>query len=173
VARAEPRGIDAAKSMMTVYVGKSGVFSTFGHNHVIAAPIRGGMVDRAAHTVELTVNAAGMRVRDPDISEKERAEIQATMLGPEVLDAQRHPEIAFRATALEAASDAGWTVRGNLALHGQTKPVTLQVRETYGHYIGSVGIRQSDFGIKPVKAAGGTVKVKDEVRIEFDIQLVP
>src|SRR4051794_25624820 len=37
VAGAEPRGIDAAKSTMTVHVGKSGVFSTFGHNHVIAA----------------------------------------------------------------------------------------------------------------------------------------
>jgi hypothetical protein len=37
--------------------------------------------------------------------------------------------------------------------------------------VGNAVVKQSDFGIKPVKVAGGTVKVKDEVRIEFDIQL--
>jgi hypothetical protein len=30
-------------------------------------------------------------------------------------------------------------------------------------------LRQSDFGILPISIAGGTVKVKDEVTIEFDI----
>jgi hypothetical protein len=30
-------------------------------------------------------------------------------------------------------------------------------------------LRQKDFGITPVSVAGGSVKVKDEVRIEFEI----
>jgi len=30
-------------------------------------------------------------------------------------------------------------------------------------------LKQTDFGIKPVTIAGGTVKVKDELTIEFDI----
>jgi hypothetical protein len=45
------------------------------------------------------------------------------------------------------------------------------VAEKAGHYVGSALIKLTEFGIKPVKVAGGTVKVKDEVRIEFDIQL--
>jgi hypothetical protein len=30
-------------------------------------------------------------------------------------------------------------------------------------------LKQRDFGITPVSVAGGTVKVKDQVKIEFDI----
>jgi polyisoprenoid-binding protein YceI len=170
-ARAEPHKIDTAKSTMTIRVYKAGVFSALGHNHTISAPLRYGVVDSDAHRVEVTVNAAALRVRDPDVSEKDRAEIQNNMLGPEVLDAERHQEIAFRSTGVEAAGPGAWTVRGNLTLHGETKPVTLEVRETNGRYEGNARLRQSDFGIKPVKVAGGTVRVKDEVRIEFEIQL--
>jgi polyisoprenoid-binding protein YceI len=128
-------------------------------------------VDSAAHTVALTVNATALRVRDSDASEKDRAEIQKTMLGPEVLDTERYREIAFQSTAVQPAGQGAWSVSGNLTLHGETKPVTLEVREKDGHYVGSASVRQSDFGIKPVKVAGGTVRVKDEVRIEFDVQL--
>jgi hypothetical protein len=38
-----------------------------------------------------------------------------------------------------------------------------------GHYRGSVPLKQTDFGITPVRIAGGAVKVKDEIKIEFDI----
>jgi hypothetical protein len=34
-------------------------------------------------------------------------------------------------------------------------------------------VRQTEFGIKAIKVAGGTVKVKDEVRVVFDIHLAP
>ena len=38
-----------------------------------------------------------------------------------------------------------------------------------GHYRGFASFKQSNFGISPIRIAGGTVKVKDEVKIEFDI----
>ena len=62
-------------------------------------------------------------------------------------------------------------MRGNLTLHGETQPVTVEVREREGHYLGTSRFKQTEFGIKPFKAAGGTIRVKDEVRIDFDIQL--
>jgi len=34
-------------------------------------------------------------------------------------------------------------------------------------------IRQTAFGIRPVNVAGGTVKVKDEMKIVFDLVLAP
>jgi polyisoprenoid-binding protein YceI len=167
----ESRPIDTAKSTMTVHVSKAGALSMFGHDHEIAAPIAGGSVDTTGRHVELRVDAAALRVRDPKASEKDRTEIQKTMLGPDVLDAERHREILFKSTAVEKAGD-GWTVRGNLTLHGETKPVTIAVREAQeGRYAGSARLRQTEFGIKPVKAAGGTVRVKDELRIDFEIQL--
>ena len=36
-------------------------------------------------------------------------------------------------------------------------------------YRGSAQLRQREFGITPVTVAGGAIKVKDEVRVEFEI----
>jgi polyisoprenoid-binding protein YceI len=164
--------IDTHKSVMTIHVGKSGVFSGFAHNHEIAAPITGGNVNISnPPSVELRVDARQLRVRDPDASEKDRNEIQKTMLGPGVLDTERHQEIAYKSDVVEAAGAGHWTVRGKLTLKGQTRPVTVDVIEKAGHYTGHATLKQTDFGIKPVKVAGGTVTVKDEVRVEFDIQI--
>lgn len=49
--------------------------------------------------------------------------------------------------------------------------VTVDVSEKDGHYVGSAVLKQADFGMKPVRVAGGTVRVKDEARIGFDIRL--
>jgi polyisoprenoid-binding protein YceI len=170
-ASAQQQAIDPEKSTMTVRVFKAGILSALGHDHEIAAPIAGGTVDTGAHSVELRVNASALRVRDAHASDKDLTQIQGTMLGPEVLDAGKYPGIAFRSTGAEPMAAAAWRVRGNLTLHGQTRPVQVEVREEGGHFIGSSRFKQTDFGIKPVKVAGGSIRVKDEVRIEFDIQL--
>jgi polyisoprenoid-binding protein YceI len=170
-ANGQQRAIATEKSAMTVRVYKAGIFSAFGHDHEIAAPIAGGAVDPGAHSVELRVNARALRVGDPGVSEKDRAQIQETMLGPEVLDAEHHAEIVFRSAAASPGGEGVWQVRGTLTLHGENRPVTVEVREHGGHYVGSARLKQTDFGIKPVKVAGGTVRVKDEIRVDFDIQL--
>lgn len=172
-ANGQPRAIDTAKSVMTVRVYKAGVFSAFAHDHEIAAPIAGGAADVAGRHVELNLEAGALRVRDPKASEKERGEIQATMLGPEVLDAGKYPQIAFRSTAAEASGQSSWRVTGDLTLHGKTRPVALEVKEGAAHYVGQSMLKLTDFGIKPIRIAGGAIKVKDEIRIEFDIQIVP
>jgi polyisoprenoid-binding protein YceI len=170
-ATAQQRTIDTEKSVMTVRVYKAGLFSALGHDHEIAAPIARGAVDTTARQVELYTKAGALQVRDPEVSDKDRAEIQSTMLGPEVLDAEHHPEIVFRSTGAEPMGADSWNVHGNLTLHGQTRALAVEVRETGGHYVGTSRFRQTDFGIKPVKLAGGAIRVKDEIRIEFDIQL--
>jgi polyisoprenoid-binding protein YceI len=93
------------------------------------------------------------------------------MIGPEVLDAAHYPEIVFRSTSADKAGDGAWKVQGELTLHGQHQPVTVDVREVAGHFEGACRFKQSEFGIKPVKAGGGTVRVKDEIRLDFQIYL--
>jgi polyisoprenoid-binding protein YceI len=158
---------------MTVRVYKAGLFSALGHNHEISAPISGGTVDVTARQVELRAQTRTLKVLDPGVSEKDRGEIQSTMLGADVLDAASHPEIVFRSTGAEAAGASAWKVHGNLTLHGQTHTVDVDVRVDGGHYVGTSSFKQTQFGIRPVKVAGGTIRVKDEVRIEFNIQLAP
>jgi polyisoprenoid-binding protein YceI len=170
-AQAEQHAIDPHVSTITVRVFKAGLFSALGHDHEIVAPLTAGSVNVTERAVELCVNAAGLKVRDPDVSEKDRAQIQTTMLGPEVLDTQHYSTIGFRATSAQGTGAGTWTVRGSLTLHGQTRPIAVDVRESGGHYTGSSRFKQTDFGITPIKVAGGAIRVKDEVRIEFDIQL--
>ena len=78
---AQPHAIDAGKSVMTVRAYKAGLLSALGHDHEISAPIARGTVDTTAHVVKLDAKASALQVRDPGVSEKDRAEIQTTMLG--------------------------------------------------------------------------------------------
>ncbi|MBZ5707542.1 MAG: YceI family protein [Acidobacteriia bacterium] len=164
-----PKSIATAQSALTVHVFKAGLFSAFGHEHEISAPITQGSFTEQNPSVELTVDARKLRVMDKDVSEKDRADIQQTMLGPKVLDSERFPEIRFRSTAVAPAAEGKWAVQGNLTIHGETRPVRFEVALQNGHYRGTTEIKQKDFGITPVTVGGGAVKVKNELRVEFDI----
>jgi hypothetical protein len=174
-APAEPTGraINVEKSSIRVHVFKTGLFSAFAHNHEIEAPIESGEVTEAGSpSVDLSVDARKLHVLDPEASTDTRAQIQATMQGSQVLDAIRYPEIHFRSTMVEPDGTDHWRVSGNLDLHGQTHPIAMEVTFKDGVYRGSVDLKQTQFGITPVTVAGGTVKVKDELNVEFQIELV-
>ena len=167
---AQQRNVDTQMSTLTIHVGKTGALSGLGHEHEVRAPIHSGTADPGSHpAVEIHVNAQELRVIDKDASDKERAEVQKTMLGPEVLDSEHQQEIVFKSTGAESAGQGRWTLRGNLTLRGQTRPISVQVTLKDGHYTGESTVKQTDFGIKPPGKAG--VKAKDEVRIEFDVRL--
>ena len=65
------------------------------------------------------------------------------------------------------------TLNGELSLHGVTPSQPISARVTMkGERCGLPEIfpvRQSDYEIRPVSAAGGTVKLKDELKLSFDI----
>jgi polyisoprenoid-binding protein YceI len=167
---AETRPIDVEHSTLTVFVSKSGLFSGFADNHVISAPMAGGSIsDESPLAVDLRVRAADLRVLDPGLSADKRSEVQARMLGSEVLDVATFPDIAFTSTTVAPAGTDRWNVTGRLTIHGQTRVITFLVVRANRRYRGEVLIKQRDFGIEPVKVAGGTVKVKDELKVQFDI----
>jgi polyisoprenoid-binding protein YceI len=169
---AQQHAIDTKQSTLTIRVGKAGVFSALGHEHEIRGAINSGSAETGAHpSVEVHVNARALEVIDKDESEKARAEVQNTMLGPEVLDSERFNDIVFKSTSAESAGEGKWTLHGNLTLRGQTKPVIVQVTLKGGRYTGEAIVKQTDFGIKPPGIVG--VRAKDEVRIEFEVQLAP
>ena len=166
---AQSASIDATRSKITIHVDKTGFFSFAGDKHEIAAPIASGTVDEKAGTVEFTVDAGKLQVLDPQLDEKKRAEVQKTMLGPSVLDSTQYPAIKFHSTKAVPAGANAWNVTGDLTLHGQTHPVLVSVKKEKGAYAGSAKLKQTDFGITPVAVAGGTVKVKDELSLDFEI----
>jgi YceI-like protein len=157
------------RSQITIHAGKSGMFSGLGHNHTVVAPISSAVINTSTPAVEIVVNTKQMKVTDTEVSDSDRAKIQSTMLGPEVLDAEKYPEIRFRSSRIEQTSPQHYRVTGTLSLHGATKELALEVSNTSDHYHGTAKLNQTDFGIKPVSAGGGTVKVKDQLELDFDV----
>src|SRR5580765_4199520 len=102
----------APQSAVTIKVFKSGLFSGFAHNHVVVAPISHAAIDPAKLTAEITVVTREMKVTDPDVSEKDRAEIQSTMLGPKVLDQEKYPDIHFKSSSIKQTSPQHYSVAG-------------------------------------------------------------
>lgn len=169
LAAAQTGGIDTARSNLTIRVEKTGLFSAFAHNHTIQASIASGQLDVEKRSVALTFNAREMKVLDPGVKASEIADIDQTMKSDKVLDVQRYPDIRFVSTSVTAQEGGHYQVRGDLTLHGVTKPVELPVVLAHDRYTGSVKLKQTDFGIAPVSIAGGTVKVKDVIEIVFEI----
>jgi polyisoprenoid-binding protein YceI len=62
--------------------------------------------------------------RVESISVGEPAAMRASVLGPEFFDAERHPEIGFRSTAVRLVDDGRAEVDGELTIRGVTRPVT-------------------------------------------------
>jgi polyisoprenoid-binding protein YceI len=173
---------DATKGKLELDVYKEGFFKAFGHDHLVAAKDFSGRVVFDAGKIEtssvtLRVAAKSLTVTDPGASEKDRKEVQATMHGEKVLDVARFPEIVFasaRVTKAEKTTE-GWRIilGGSLRLHGVQKnislPVLLRIRGDELTALGEIFLLQTDYGITPTKAGGGAVRVKDRLRIRFEI----
>jgi polyisoprenoid-binding protein YceI len=133
--------IDSAKSKLEINVYKEGVFKAFGHNHLIIAKQMSGGVQFDSKKIE--GSAVNLKVETS-------------------------------VSAVKTAGD-GWTLTlsGKLTLHGVEKPIRLPVAvHVNGNQLqaqGKVSLLQTDYGINPVKAGGGAVTVKDELKISFDI----
>ena len=171
--------IDVATSRFTVRAFATGLFSSLGHNPTLA--IRGYTGEATfvpsnleQSSVRISVQSASLEVTD-DVSQKDRTDIENKMR-QEVLETSRYPEIIFESTQV-AANKLGEdryaaNVTGNLTLHGTTRREMISAQisltgDTLRAY-GEFTLRQSDYAIKLVSVAGGTLKVKDEVKLAFD-----
>ena len=152
---AETRPINADQSTLTVFVYKSGLFSAFADNHTVKAPVATGSIsDEAPLSVELTVHSSALRVLDPDLSADKRADVQARMLSADVLDTARFPEITTTGGAL-----------GDVVLDGEI--VALRDGKLDFAALTTSPTRRSAAGDnRPTEQA---VKVKDELKVQFDI----
>jgi polyisoprenoid-binding protein YceI len=173
--------IDARGSSFIVQAFSTGLFSAFGHDPKIAirdvqgsAEFNPGGATLDDARMQLSIPATSLEVTD-DISEKDREEIQRRMF-TEVLDTERFPEIIYECSRVtgSGSGDRYWVVlNGELTLRGITRmlPVTARLALN-GNTLRASGeflVKQSDFGIAPVTAAGGAIKVKDELKFTFEV----
>jgi polyisoprenoid-binding protein YceI len=170
-----------SKSSVRIHVGKSGAFSFAGHKHEVQAPVSGTITadpaNLSASVVDLTFDSWHLRVLPDHEPSGDAPKVEEAMHGPEVLDAVRFPKIHFLSKKVtgRTLSDGGYelSIVGELSLHGVTKELTVPVKvKIDGRSLTATGettLRHDQFGMKPVSAGGGSVKVKNEIQIDFEI----
>lgn len=171
--------LDPGASHLVVRVGKTGVFGFAGHEHeIVAGGMAGTVVVDPQHvgdgSVELTFASARLHVTGKGEPAGDVPKVQEAMVGPTCLDASRFPTIRFVSKAIVVKHAAGGQqmleVRGELTLHGVTRPLTVpldvELSEDRVTGRGRLALRQTDFRITPISVAG-VVKVKDEVALEW------
>jgi len=172
--------IDASRSNFTAQALAEGMLSFMGHNPTFAVGRYGGEIQLASDNARvdsmlLIAQADTLSLVDK-VSDKDASEIENAMRR-EVLEVSKYPEIVFVSKDISMKQIEGTKyaveINGSLSLHGETRAQKLRVEaEIVGKTIrakGELNLKQSDFNIKQVKALGGTLKVKDEVKISFDI----
>lgn len=191
-AQAAPHySVDYGASSLAAVAGKSGMLSFAGHDHAVLATKWSATLDLhpsdLAHSMlAITIPVNALVVDSPEARQKaglgagpkpdDMRTIQQTMLGPEVLDAARFSEIRVTSTGIALEGAGRLRFSGDVALHGKAQHISVPVRYTTSAqrmtFDGEFTIRQSDFGIKPITVAGGTIKVKNEVTIRVHVVLV-
>jgi polyisoprenoid-binding protein YceI len=122
-------------------------------------------------TVEVQVNSLEVREGTGGVkplTDADRAEIKKTL--GEVLHAAQHPTITFRSKRVDGSAGS-FACDGELTIMGVTLPVMVQGRVTDGRVVGGASVVQSRWGIRPYSAFFGTLKLSDEVKIDFNIAL--
>ena len=172
--------VDGKGSKFTVRAFATGLLSAFGHNPTIAIPDFEGevLVNSSAleqSSLRIVIQSASLVVTD-DINDKDREEIERRM-HEEVLESNGYAEIVYECSKMSASKTSEgqyWVaLNGELSLHGVTRTQPVSARVTLNgdtlRAVGDFSVRQSDYDIKPVSAVGGTVKLKDELKLSFDI----
>ena len=165
-------------SRFTVRAFAGGPLSAVGHNPTFAVRDFHGEAEfdpdePAAASLRLVIRAASLALTD-SVSDKDRREIERTMQ-EQVLESVRFPEITYDCprSRLTVMGPSQLTLAGDLTLHGVTRAQTVPVRlYPMGQTLrgqGEATIRQTEFGIRLVTVAGGMLKVKDEIKLAFDI----
>jgi polyisoprenoid-binding protein YceI len=178
--------VDATLSTVMVHVGRAGLLAFAGHDHEVAVPgVRGSILlespDLLRSRVTLEFDVAAMKVTGRGEPPEDVPEVQRTMLSDRVLDAQRYPTSRFASdrVSIEGRTSDGFRLRigGTLTLHGTSGrvdvPVAVRVAGGRLTATGTATVRQTAFGIRPVTAGAGTVRVKDDVTIVFTIVARP
>jgi polyisoprenoid-binding protein YceI len=180
--------VDPEASVVTMLVRRAGKLSGFGHVHVVTSDGETGRVwfgaapDLSGFEVRVPVDAfvvddrAARAGAGPEfaanVPEEARSGTRRNMLGPDVLDAARYPEIVVSSAGpLDDAPPSKLNVR--IVVRGaqleREVPVTARIATDSVSARGTFTILQSELGIKPFSVVGGAIAVADEVEIRFDI----
>jgi hypothetical protein len=168
-----------------VKTGREGLAARAGHDltleitrwsAVLTVPdAGGGGIAGATLTAELDLGSLAVREGTggaKPLSDRDRRDIQGQarkVLGDPAQASFTSARIIPSSSAGAAANGA---VEGTLTMHGTSRPLRLQVSSPApGQFRGSATVRQTDFGITLYSGFFGTLKLKDEIAVEFEVKI--
>ncbi len=178
-------GPDAGR--VVIKTTRAGLAARAGHDLTIEVTQWSAQVDvpaeedggPAAATVSAGLDLGSLEVREGTggalpLTDRDRREIKKQMGG--ILGAATATFASTRVIPADSGDSgfSGGAVEGTVTLNGKTQPARLQVTAPgNGQYRGSAVLTQTGFGIKPYSGFFGTLKLKDEVTLEFQVTLPP
>lgn len=169
---------DTALSLFTVHVFADGIVASLGHSPTLAIREYEGEAEFIAGSLEnaslkLEIAAASIRVMD-EMRDADRRELERIMR-QDVLQTAKYPQIVFQSSSITAdfvARDqyrlevaGALTIRGETCQQGFTADVMFGVDTFRAN--GELRVHLTDFGLPLVSVAGGSIKVKDELKLAF------
>ena len=172
--------IDARASLFTVQAFAAGMVAVVAHSPKFAIRDMNGGMEFVPETLEkaslqLRISVGSLEIMD-EVTAADRREIERVMFD-EVLEKNQYPWIEYRSSRV-SASKMGEnmfrvTVNGELMLHGVTRGMTLESQVVPGEDTlraqGSFTLMQTDYRMKIASIAGGTLKLKDELKCSYFI----
>ena len=168
------------QSRLTLQTFATGLLSFMSHNPTVAIrDFEGDVVFEddmiAMMKLNLKMKAGSLSVGDA-MKTSDRVEIESHR-GRDHLKTAAFPEISYQAEAATSERIDGGHYRlglnGTLMVRALSKPhqigVDLKVFANGIRVTGETTLRQTEFGIQPVTALGGSFRLKDEVVLSFDL----
>jgi hypothetical protein len=176
--------LDPSLGRFTVQAFVRGLLSFLGHSPTFAVRDFPGWVQLEEGggpwvRMDLSVPADALTLVN-DVSPGDRVEIEGRMRR-EVLETAAFPEITYR-PALEsceqtAAGHYRVCLAGPFSLHGVTRPLRVGAELTLFddgvRLRGETSLRMSDHGIRPVTVLAGAIKLRDELKVAWDLGATP
>jgi hypothetical protein len=164
-------------SVLTVTTSRTGAAAKAGHDLIIDVTSWEGTLEigngGAPNKIALEASGASLRVREgvggmKPLGDDDKSSIEATIDG--ILERQ---PILFRSTAVELDVAAGLIrARGDMIMLGTARPVEFDLRlDRDGRLSATVGLKQTDWGIKPYSTLFGALQVADDFGVRFETVL--
>jgi hypothetical protein len=179
---------------VVIKTSRSGLAARAGHDLTIEVTRWSAQVDvpaeedggQAAATVSADLDLGSLEVREGTggampLTDRDRREIKKQMGGilgggtASFASSRIIPPgslLAPEGTTPPSPPEGGGAIEGTITLNGKTQPARLQVTDSgSGRYRGSATLAQTGFGIKPYTGFFGALKLRDEVVVEFEVDL--
>jgi polyisoprenoid-binding protein YceI len=166
---------DQGQAECLVFTFKEGLLSKIAHDLKIA--VTRFSVDLSPGAVRAEFDTSSLRVlaamkdgkENPEaLSDADKSKI-AEQIAKEVLHADQHPSAVFTSRAVTGRPDGGYSIDGDLSLHGVTKSLHAETQLEGNRQVLSLELHQPDYGITPFKAMMGTLKVKADVSVRLSV----